>query len=426
MEKKLNIKLDKWQKDYINAKGNTAVRAGRQSGKSFSQSIRTALFALLHKGKSKKIVEDMDTILITAGFERQAYELYMKVRRIIEYLSPSMIKGRPTMEKLELKNGVRILALPGGRDGAGLRNYAVIRLVVDEAHYVPDEVYNAIEPMLATTGGDMDLLSTPRGNVGKFYDAFQEGSGFITFHTTSEQCPRIPKSFLAQKKLTFTKMQYAQEYLAEFQDALQQFFPVGLIDPLMTLEPKGPNPLGRYYEGMDIAGWGMDETSYVMMEMMPGNHMWMRNCETTQQTGIRETITKMRERDKLWHPKQVIIDSGSGGGGGAIFDLLIEDRQFKRKLIGINNSSKTISPDKSRSKKLIKEDLYNNVKRMMEMDEIKLLKNEDLRRSLLSIQFEWTTDNNFRIFGKYSHITEGLIRACWAVKSKGLNIMAFC
>lgn len=426
MGKKLGVTFDAWQIKYIQQLGSTAVRAGRQSGKSFAQSIRTALFALLRVKKTVKVVEDMDTILITAGFERQAYELYMKVRRIIEFIAPNMIKGRPTMEKMELTNGVRIIALPGGRDGAGLRNYAVIRLVVDEAHYVPDEVYNAIEPMLATTGGDMDLLSTPRGNVGKFYDAFQEGSDFACFHTTSEDCPRIPKSFLQQKRLTLTKMQYAQEYLAEFQDALQQFFTAALIDPLMKLEKRGPKPLSRYYEGMDIAGWGKDETSYVMMEMMPADRMEMRDCETTQETGIKETITKMRERQRKWNTKEIIIDSGAGGGGGAIFDLLIDDRQFRRKITGINNSSKSISPDSSRSKKIIKEDLYNNLKRMMEMDEVLLLKNEDLRRSLLSIQFEWTTDNNFRIFGKYSHITEGLIRACWAVKSKQLNIMAFC
>lgn len=426
MEKKLNIKLDKWQKDYINAKGNTAVRAGRQSGKSFSQSVRTALFAILYKGKQKKVVEDMDTILITAGFERQAYELYMKIRRIIEFLARNMIKGRPTMEKLELTNNLRILALPGGRDGAGLRNYAVVRLVVDEAHYVPDEVYNAIEPMLATTGGDMDLLSTPKGNVGKFFDVFQEGSGFTTFHVTSEDCPRIPKEFLAQKKITLTKLQYGQEYLANFQDALQQFFPAKLIDPLIVLDTQKPQHNRTYYDGMDIAGWGKDETSYVMMEMMPKANMEMRNCETTQETGIRETITKMRGREREWKTKEIIIDSGSGGGGGAIFDLLIDDRQFRRKITGINNSSKSISPDKNRSKKIIKEDLYNNLKRMMEMGEVKLLKNDNLRQSLLSIQFEWTTENNFRIFGKYSHITEGLIRACWAVKSKQLNIMAFC
>lgn len=426
VEKKLNIILDSWQKCYIEAKGSTAARAGRQSGKSFAQSIRTAIFALKYKGVKRTVIDEMDTIIITAGFERQAYELYMKIRRIIEFIAPHMIKGRPTMEKIELQNHVRILCLPGGRDGAGVRCFNVIRLVVDEAHYVPDEVYNAIEPMLATTGGDMDLLSTPKGNIGKFYDAFQEGSGFTTFHVTSEQCPRIPKEFLAAKKLSLTKIQYAQEYLAEFQDALQQFFPAKLVDPLLTLDPEKPKEFGRYYEGMDIAGWGKDETSFVMMEMMKNNRMEMRNLETTQETGIRQTITKMRERQKEWNTKEVIIDSGAGGGGGAIFDLLIDDRQFRRRIVGINNSSKAITHDKSRSRKLIKEDLYNNLKRMMEMGEVKLLKNEDLRRSLLSIQFEWTSDNNFRIFGNYSHITEGLIRACWAVKSKKLNIMVFC
>ena len=243
----------------------------------------------------------------------------------------------------------------------------------------------------------------------------------MTFHISSEDCPRIPKAFLKGKRLSLTKMQYAQEYLAEFQDALQCFFPAELIDPLMVLEEQEPQFEKDYYDGMDIAGWGKDETSYVMMEMLDDYKMEMRDCETTQETGIRETIKKMRGRERKWEPRKVIIDSGAGGGGGAIFDLLIEDRQFGDKLIGINNSSKSVTYDKSRSKKLIKEDLYNNLKRMMEMEEVKLLKNEDLRRSLLSIQFEWTTDNNFRIFGKYSHITEGLIRACWAVKEKSLK-----
>lgn len=421
-EEKLNVKLDEWQKEYILTQGNTAVRAGRQSGKSFSQSIRTALFALLYKskiGKEKKIIDEMDTILITAGFERQAYELYMKVRRIIEYLAPQMVKGRPTMEKLHLTNGIRILALPGGRDGAGLRNFNVVRLVVDEAHYVQDEVYNAIEPMLATTGGDMDLLSTPKGNIGKFYDAFQKettfGKSFTTFHTTSEECERIPKAFLQQKKESLTKMQYAQEYLAEFQDALQQFFPIALIDPIMKLDPTDYRPTASYIEGMDIAGWGLDETTYCMFEKRPGRIAKMRNYDMTQGTNIRQTLTKMRERQRAWKTKKVIIDSGAGGGGGAIFDLLIHDSQFKKKIIGINNSQKSVSYDNSRRKVIIKEDMYNNAKRMMEMGEVELLKDNRVRESLLSIQFEWTKDGNFRIFGAKAHATEGIIRALWFI-----------
>ena len=38
-EEKLEIKLDDWQKEYIAHKGNTVVRAGRQSGKSFANLI---------------------------------------------------------------------------------------------------------------------------------------------------------------------------------------------------------------------------------------------------------------------------------------------------------------------------------------------------------------------------------------------------
>ena len=134
----------------------------------------------------------------------------------------------------------------------------------------------------------------------------------------------------------------------------------------------------------------------------------------------------MRSRERTWKPKQWIMDNGAGGGGGAIFDLLIEDRQFKNKLIGINNASKTIDHKSGRKKQIIKEDLYNNLKRMMEAGEIQLLKNTELRESLLSIQFEWTDQGNFRIFGSNSHIAEALIRACWCVKSKQLNILAFC
>ena len=138
------------------------------------------------------------------------------------------------------------------------------------------------------------------------------------------------------------------------------------------------------------------------------------------------TKRKLTKRERKWKPKQWLMDSGAGGGGGAIFDLLVDDRQFKRKIIGINNASKTVDYKSGRTKAIIKEDLYNNLKRLMEAGEIKLLKNTALRESLLSIQFEWTDSGNFRIFGSNSHITEALIRACWCRKSKQLNIRAFC
>ena len=55
----------------------------------------------------------------------------------------------------------------------------------------------------------------------------------------------------------------------------------------------------------------------------------------------------------------------------------------------------------------------------MERKEIKLLKDPEIFQSLKSVQFDAETG---KIFGKYTHIAEGLIRAAWGVKNKGLNI----
>jgi len=52
---------------------------------------------------------------------------------------------------------------------------------------------------------------------------------------------------------------------------------------------------------------------------------------------------------------------------------------------------------------------------------------DELIRSLTSIQYVVDKDTkNIKIHGKYDHICEALKRAAWLVKSKGLNIIAFC
>jgi len=36
-----------------------------------------------------------------------------------------------------------------------------------------------------------------------------------------------------------------------------------------------------------------------------------------------------------------------------------------------------------------------------------------------------TGSNNIRIFGSYSHLSEALVRACWCVKDRGLDLYCF-
>lgn len=415
-EKKIGVKLDKWQKDYINTKGNVAIRAGRQSGKSFAQSLRVALFALLN--------EKTQTLIIGA-VDRQSVELFEKVKSHILVLAKHQIKGKPTLHRIELRNGSRIIALPAGRTGYGLRNYTIHKLVADEAHYIPEEVWTAVRPMLATTGGTMDILSTPRGNEGFFYEAFNSPD-FTTYHTTSEECPRIDKNFLAQERKRMTKLQYAQEYLAEFLDSLQQFFPKDLINACLDLNllDKYSPSLGKaYYLGVDVARYGGDENAFVVCELVDNESLTVRYIETTERISTADTMGRIQALQNIWHFQKIYIDDG--GIGGAVLDVLLERPEIKNFVVGINNASRPVDADKSRGKKILKEDLYGNLRRCMEQGLIKLPDHDRLIQSLMSIQFEYTDQANLKIYGRYSHLTEALIRAAWCVKTKKLKAFAY-
>ena len=411
---KLNITLDPHQKEYVEAEGNSAAHCGRQSGKSFSQAIRTAIFCLLWK---KEDHTGANTVLITGGVERQAYELYIKVREVIKQIAPHMIVGRPTMERTELKNGLRILSLPCGRDGMGLRTYALVRLVVDEAHYVHDDVYTAIEPMLATTGGTMDLLSTPRGNKGRFFEACQPESGFKVFHWTSEDCPRITKEFLGAQRKRMTKLQYAQEYLAIFISDLQQFYPDEIVNACLADAPIGKR--GSFFLGVDVARYGGDENAFVVVERVR-NHVRVVRIETTERVSTWETMKRIQSLNAEFKFRKIYIDDG--GIGGAVLDALLQDAKIKFKIVGLNNAQRSIIGDKSKGKRILKEDMHGNLRRLLEQKLIYLPKHDAMLNSLSSVQFEYTDHRNFKIYGKYTHITEAMVRACWCMIEKPLNI----
>jgi len=408
VEKKLGIKLDDWQKEYISHEGNTVVRAGRQSGKSFAESLRVALFALRNR---------KTTTLIIASVDRQSVELLEKVKAHIVALAPKEVKKRPTFHKIELYNGSKILAEPAGATGYGLRGFTVDKLVADEAHYIPDAVFVAVRPMLATTNGTLDLLSTPRGNEGFFYDCFQSDE-FHKIHIKSKDCPRISEEFLNEERRRMTKLQFAQEYEAEFLDSLMQFFSKDLIDSCI-----GIGGGGRNFLGVDLAGYGGDQNAFVTLNNIQKTS-YLTEFETTERVAAYETVRRIKELNDKNNYKSIGVDDA--GIGTPILDYLLLENSLKRKTIGLNNATRSINMD-GKTKRLLKEDMYGNLKLMMEQGLIKIPDDEELRRSLLSIQFEVDKDTrNIKIFGRYSHITEALIRAAWLVKSKRLNIMAFC
>ena len=416
MTSKLDLKLDKWQKEVLNQKGNICLRSGRQVGKSTVISIKAAEYAVYNK---KKVV------LVVAAVERQAYHLF---EMTLNYLSDNyksqikMGKNRPTKSKIQLKNGTVIYCLPTGVSGLGIRGYTVDLLIADEAAFIPEEVWTAVTPMLAVTKGDIILLSTPHGKEGFYYNCFQN-EDYSSFHVSSEECERVDKKFLKREKERMTKVQYAQEYLGEFVDELMQFFSTDLIRNSMTLHSKLITSKGDKFLGVDVARMGGDETVLFSVRRIERDRIQELEIDISKNTMLPETVRRIKNADKKHKFRRIYIDDGGLGVG--VFDPLLEDNQTKRKVEAINNSSRSIDNEDKRRKKILKEDLYTNLLRLMEQKKVALRENPEVLLSLKSIQFEYTDDKRMKIFGNYSHITEALVRAAWCMKNKDLNIYIY-
>jgi len=418
-----NIKLDDWQEKIVNlgltGNKNIAIRAGRQVGKSTAIAVLAGEFAVKNEDK---------VIMIISAVERQAFLLFEKVLEFIDDRYSQMVtwgKNKPTKSQLTLKNGSRIYCLPTGLDGYGIRGYTIDLLIADEAAYINDDVFNAITPSLAARkNAKIVLLSTPFGREGYFARAFNDPT-FETFHITSEECSRINKEFLEQEKKRMTKRQYMQEYLGEFIDELLQWFPDQLIKECMKRKrPEKINKNENYFLGVDLARMGKDETTFEIGFLAENKRIIQVENLITRRTRLNESAKMILELDKIYNFRKIYIDDEGIGVG--VYDFLLENEQVRRKLTAINNSKRVLDLEGTSRVKILKEDLYNNLLRLMETGQIELLDDPEIFQSLKSVQYDYTTDSlgrsHLKIFGNYTHIAEGLIRLGWCIKEKGLNI----
>jgi len=100
-------------------------------------------------------------------------------------------------------------------------------VIIDEASIVPDPVHDAVAPTLATTNGDLMLVSTPKGKRGAFYRAWTFGGGdwdrvFGPVEVTSPE--RISREFLEGERRLRGDDYMAQEYGCEFLDRDSHLF----------------------------------------------------------------------------------------------------------------------------------------------------------------------------------------------------------
>jgi len=403
MREKYGIVLDSWQKDvYYCEERYIIIKSGRQVGKTTTIGAKVTKYAAENPNKKT---------LIISRTQKQSGYLFDMVKQLL-FAAEIPLLDEPTETKAKLKNGHIIYSLPSGWTGAGLRFLTAHLIIVEEAAYIPDEVFTAVRPMGATTNAQVIMFSTPFGPSGFFFNCWHDDQ-FRRYDVSSEDCKRIPLEFLKAEKQRMSKIEYQREYEGRFTQVHAGLIPIELINASMMI--KECNPKNIHFIGVDVARYGSNDSvvafceydsatkkSHICrVEVIKGKH------RTTHISGF---ITALKREGK-YNIKKIIVDE-TGVGGGVVDEIV--QQLGKRLVLGINNASRGLEEtSEGRRRRFIKEDLYSNIIRMMEKEELTLDDDINILRSLRNVRFEYTSKGTLTIFGPDHDVAEAIVRAAF-------------
>lgn len=244
------LEPDPWQVQVLTSPAERRLLlCCRQSGKTQTAAAAALSTALRQPGS---------LTLILAPSLRQAQESFRRVLALYRTMAQPMPTEAESALRLELANGSRIVSLPGTE--STIRGYAkVALLIVDEAARVADELYYAVRPMLAVSGGSggggkLLALSTPYGKRGWFYDEYTHGEGWERTTIRAAQCPRISAEFLAEERRALPRLWYEAEYECVFSAVVDAVFRDDDLDEVFAQNVPPLFPEG-FPDGHPLAHW---------------------------------------------------------------------------------------------------------------------------------------------------------------------------
>jgi len=236
LAERAGIVPDAWQARVLRSHSpRLLLNACRQSGKSTITAAVAVHTAVYEAGA---------LVLLVSPTLRQSGELFKKALAVYRALDRPVPAASETALTLTLENGSRIVSLPG-KEGT-VRGFSGAALIaIDEASRVPDDLYLALRPMLAVSGGRLIALSTPWGKRGFWHGEWTEGGDvWQRFEVPATSCPRIPAAFLEEERRSMGPLFFASEYECQFVETEDQLFAyddiaVAITDEVLPLFPGG-------------------------------------------------------------------------------------------------------------------------------------------------------------------------------------------
>jgi hypothetical protein len=450
----MDIVLDDWQKEIIEDETNHILLAkGRRIGATHVFAIKAVEWLVKHHNNHpnsqivcSSITEEQAQLIISFAHN-------YAIKKYKSYIAKG--KDKPTLNRLILKvnNNRRILiAKPVGATGSSARGFEGQVLMVDEGAFQPDVFWNAATPILATTGGRIWTWGTFNGRQGYFWRNYEKAkikkdpkARFKVFEKNTEEILQereISESWtleqreglrqhLEEEKEDMSDKAYAQEYLGIASLDKNQFYSDDWIDKVCVINEKEKVGIeGDFYSGFDLARMGGDQFTAETIKRISNinfrqvDHYARKLLKTTDNENL------IIEFTKKWNSEKSGIDAGSGTLGVSVYDHLQEIYFMKKRIIAMNNRQISVNQEKGKQR-LFNEDMHDNLRSMGEKGEIKLFNNDEIKMSLRSVQWDYIEDSHgltkVRIYGRFTHIAEGLIRAAWLAKkekSKKINILS--
>ena len=420
------LTLDPWQKKYIETppEVDCFLLCPRQiGGKTTAMSIKSVELCI-------KNFKEGEIVLVNCITERQAMLTLKKAQIYAEAKYPQFIckdkDNKPTMHRLMFKSGKLnkgILCYAAGEEGDSTRGYTIKKLMIDEGARMKEAYFVSALPTLSLTKGSIDIASTPfgkkdrEGNEKFFYKCFKDDS-FKKFIINLEDCPRRDEEMIEKMRKRLSATAFAQEYLNVFTDDILRLFDDDLIEKACKIKKsdiKEKSKASRWFLGVDVAGFGKDESAHSIIEKLPNKQIVQRDFIIENGKLTTQTTNKILQLNKIYPINKIGVDDGGIGFG--VFSELMSNDRTKRKTEALNNASRIMNKEEKR-KKLLKEEMYFNLLTELEHGRLFLLNDEDIKASLASVIYE-----NEKIYASYNHPVESLIRAVWlATKGKDLNI----
>jgi len=238
------------QRDWIEGIENPDVKyamllVGRQVGKTLLAENLLLKWALEHPNS---------TLMWVSPIYSQARKPFNDIINVLAG-TPIIQSSNKSEYEIVLLNGSKLL-FRSGEKADGLRGYTLDYLIIDEAAFIKDEVWNTIlKPTILVKGKKVLFTSTPKGK-NYLYSLATRGldpdqKQYLTINGSSYDNPFIDKTELEEARKSLPENIFRQEILGEFVDSGGEVF--SDIENYCVLHnwQSRQNNL-KYYAGIDV------------------------------------------------------------------------------------------------------------------------------------------------------------------------------